>query len=139
MVNSGERGSALFVALVTILIVTMSITLVASFIHGRKSTFEIEERNVMIAALVDAAMAETLAELGENNFFPGINARPLGIGTISSKVTISDQGFRRVVAIGVFRKWAATLDAEVSVGGSTPNVIRWQYRQGPADSVPDGP
>jgi len=130
-VVENERGSALLVALVTVLVVTMSLLLVASFIQGQQFTFEIEERNVMIATLVDGAMAETLANLSNDEFFRGISSRNLGKGTISSEVTKSKKGHRRIRAVGTFKRWSATIDAEVRVSGPRPVILHWQYRQGP--------
>ncbi len=126
-----ERGSALLVALVTVLVVTMSMLLVASFIDVRKLSFEIEERNVTISALADAAMAETLANLSKEKYFKGVVERDFGGGSISSTVTIEKNDHRRVVAVGKFKRWTASIDAKVSVQTTQPFVVKWSYHQGP--------
>ena len=133
MVNipKSERGTALLLALVTVIVVTMSMLLVASFIEGRKISFVTEERNVVISALADAAMAETLARMSESKNFKGIEMRSFGQGSISSTVSIESGGYRKVIAVGRFKLWAASIDAQVDVRGSRPIVVRWSYRQGP--------
>ena len=126
-----EKGSALLVALVTVLVVTMSMLLVASFIQGRKISFVTEERNVTISALADAAMAETLAHISDEKFFRGIEDRTFGQGSISSTVTIKGSGYRKVIATGAYKLWAASIDAIIDVRGPQPIVVSWTYRQGP--------
>lgn len=126
-----ERGAALVIALVTLLVVTMSILLAASFVQTRVDAFRAEERRVMTNALADAAMAETLAHLDEDRSFSGFSDRAFDKGTISSTVTTKSPDIRGVTVTGRFADFQMVIDAEVDVRFSRVRVVRWRYRHGP--------
>ncbi len=126
-----QRGAALIIALVTLLIVTMSILVAASFVQVRLDAFRAEERRVMTTALADAAMAETLAHLDEDQNFVGSRARAFDKGTISSSVEKNRQDFRSVTAAGRFAGWQTVIEAEVDIRFARVKVVSWKYRHGP--------
>ena len=51
----GERGSAVLLALVTAIVLSMGVLLVAGMIQSRRAAFDVERRNVTLTALADAA------------------------------------------------------------------------------------
>ena len=131
MVAPSERGSAMVVAIMTLLVVTMAVLLVAQFITDRINGLRIEERQVLTSAFADAAMAETLARLDQNRLFRGVEDRDLGNGSIGSTVSGMQPGFRMVAAHGRFNGWQTTITAEVDLRGGRPKVVTWAYRQAP--------
>ncbi len=124
-----ERGSALLVALVTIMVVTMAVLLVAAFVEDRSNAFRLEQRAVEATALADAAMAESLAELSRDRFFSGVTERPFGGGTIASTVTSVSPRRRQIRAEGTLPRWSAVIEAEIELDGYRAVVLTWTLRQ----------
>jgi len=124
-----ERGSALLLALGTILVTSMAILLVAGMIQTRRVSFDLQRRNIMLTALVDAAMAETLAGLDQDPTFSGVPEHSLGRGLVSSRVFYVKPKIRRLEATGRVRAWTATIEARILVGASHPIIQEWQFHQ----------
>lgn len=125
-----ESGSALLLALLTVLITTMAVLLVAALIQGRRLAFNVEQRNATLSALVDASMAESLAGLDTHKNFRGVAEHPLDSGLISSTVVFGKVGFRRIAARADFRGWVSVIEARVDIRGGHPIVMEWSTRSG---------
>jgi hypothetical protein len=131
MVRSGrESGVALIFAIVALAIVAFMVAIVAASIQPRITTHTHLERTVRLTALVDAAMATTLAELAVDRFDRGVEDREMGEGVISSVVTRVGLYEVEVVALGRARGWRSTVIARVSVE-HRPRVLRWRRFQSP--------
>ena len=125
-----ESGVALIFALVALAIVAFMVVVVAASMQPRITTHSHLERTVRLTALVDAAMATTLAELAVNRHSLGFPERALGEGTISS--TVAQVGLHEVEVVvqGRARGWRATVVARVNVEKG-PRVMRWHRYQSP--------
>jgi hypothetical protein len=123
-----ESGVALVFAIVALAIVAFMVIIVAASIQPRITTHRHLERTVRLTALVDAAMAKTLARLAVNRFDRGIEEEAVGEGLISSVVTQISLYEVEIVAQGQVRGWRATVVARVNVEHG-PRVMRWHRYQ----------
>ena len=132
-----ERGAALVFALATLTLVAITVAAVAAEIRSRGAGVMIEERTVRVTALVDAAMAESLAEIADKgSSFRGITERAVEGGTISSSVRAMGEWEVELVATGTRDDWHSTIRARVGLT-TGPRVIWWERTQGPV--VPPTP
>lgn len=110
-----DSGVALLWALLATTAVAASVLLVASVVASRQPASQYDHRNVILTALSDAAMAETLARLDADPAFAGIDERPFGVGRISSSVDATPFGLRAVTAVGEYQGWLSVVRAEVAM------------------------
>lgn len=144
MVSRSESGSALIIAIATLAMVALAVAAASSLIGSRADSVRLTSRDVRVGALVDAAMAETLARLASDDEFDGFPARRFGAGTIAATVDRSHAPRVHVVAVGALGQWRGEIDAEVLVPiGGMPVVDRWTRRftvaaspEAVADSAP---
>jgi len=129
--RSGESGSALILALATIFIVTMAVLLAASMIQTRRMSFDLQQRDVTLTALTDAAVAESLAGLDEDRNFSGVRAHAFGRGTISSSVSFAGKYSRRLLAQAHYRGWTSMIEADVNVRRRHPVILAWKWTKTP--------
>ena len=125
-----ESGVALIFAIIALAIVAMMVAVVAASLQPRIITHTHLERTVRLTALVDAAMATTLAELAVDRHDPGVDETALGDGFMSSTATQVSLHEVEVVAVGRTRGWRAVVVARVNVENG-PRVLRWHRYQGP--------
>ena len=130
MRSERESGVALIFAIIALAIVAFMVVVVAASIQPRITTHIHLERTVRLTALVDAAMATTLAELALDRFDSGFEERTLGEGVISSAVIQVSLYEVEVVAQGTTRGWRSTVVARVNVENG-PRVMRWHRFQSP--------
>ena len=136
--GSSQRGVGLVVAIVALVLVTLTVLLLASLLQGRSDGYRARHRDLVLISLSDAACAETLARLAENPDAAGVNSRALGDGVIASRVSRAGEGRRLVVAEGRYAGWRGTVTAEVEVGDGGPRVLSWNRTLAPAGhGVPD--
>ena len=129
MVSRSERGSALIIAIATLAMVALAVAAASSLIGSRADSVRLTSRDVRVGALVDAAMAETLARLASDDEFDGFPTRPFGAGAIAATVDRSHAPQVRVVAVGTLGEWRGEIEAEVLVPiGGMPVVDRWTRR-----------
>lgn len=128
MTGGRERGVALIFAIVALAIVAFMVVVVAASIQPRITTHNHLERTVKLTALVDAAMAATLAELAVDPHHPGVPDTTLGDGVMSSTVTRIGLHEAEVVAVGRTRGWRSTVIARVNLEHG-PRVLRWHRFQ----------
>jgi hypothetical protein len=98
----------------------------AKLIDARQISSSYEQRSIILAALADAAFAETLANLSENSTFAGVQARDFPNGRISSRVSPAPSGGKTVMAVGERGRWREVIVARVSLDPGTrrPRVVR---------------
>ena len=125
-----ESGVALIFAIIALAIVAMMVAVVAASLQPRIITHTHLERTVRLTALVDAAMAATLAELAADRYDSGVEETALGDGFMSSTATQVSLHEVEVVAVGRTRGWRAVVVARVNVENG-PRVLRWHRYQGP--------
>lgn len=125
-----ESGVALIYAIIALAIVAMMVAVVAASLQPRIVTHTHLERTVRLTALVDAAMAATLAELAVDRADAGVEETALGDGLMSSTATRVSLHEVEVVAVGQTRGWRAVVVARVDVENG-PKVIRWHRFQSP--------
>ncbi len=123
-----ESGVALIFALVALAIVAYMVVVVAASIQPRITSHTHLERTIRLTALVDAAMATTLAELAADRYDSGFSQRPFGEGSISSTVKQISLHEVEVVVEARSRGWQATVVARVNVRNG-PRVMRWHRFQ----------
>jgi hypothetical protein len=121
---------ALIFAIIALAIVAMMVAVVAASLQPRIITHTHLERTVRLTALVDAAMAATLAELAVDRYDPGVDESALGDGFMSSTATQVSLHEVEVVAVGQARGWRAVVVARVNVENG-PRVLRWHRYQSP--------
>lgn len=132
--GSPQRGSALMLALGTIIVTSMAVLLVAGMIQTRRISFDLQKRNIMLSALADAAMAQTMAGIDKDENFSGFQEHSLGSGSISSSVSWTNPKSRRVVATGRHQGWKAVIEARVRLEAAGPVILEWSFRQALDDS-----
>jgi hypothetical protein len=125
-----EAGVALIFALIALVVVALASAVVAASIQPRITSHRHLERTVRLTALVDAAMATTLAELAVDSSNPGVEEVRLGGGTMSSTVTQVGLHEVEVVAAGRTRGWSAVIVARVDIEHG-PRVLQWRRTQFP--------
>jgi len=124
-VNGGrESGVALIFALIVLVVVAGMVAVVAASLEPRLVTHRQLERTVRLTALVDGAMAATLAELAADPASSGIGERGLGEGLVSSTVRQVGLHEVEVVAMARARGWSAVVVARVDIEDG-PRVLRW--------------
>ena len=123
-----ESGVALLWALLATTAVAGSVLLVAGVVASRQPSSRYDHRNVVLTALSDAAMAETLAGLDADPAFSGIDERPFGAGRISSSVATTPFGLRLVTAVGEYQGWRLVVRVEVAMEPG-PRVVKVERRQ----------
>ncbi len=136
--RSREEGSALLLALVAAYLVAVTVLLVAGFLQMRIETHRLADRDVQLAALSDAAMAETLASLADDQHFTGISQRPFGNGFIASTVTGTGPHRVQIEATGWWGAWQAIIEAEVDMMTHKPRVLSWRSSRSQAGTPTTG-
>jgi len=136
--SAASRGSALVVALLVVAVVAVAVLLVFRHLQLRAAVARLDERQIRLVALTDAAMAETLAGLNASRSFSGVRARGFDDGEISSSVESAGRHVVAVSAVGRLRGWRAELTARVVLEEDGPKVMRWSRHQGPdPEGAPD--
>lgn len=125
-----ESGVALIFALVALAIVAFMVAVVAASIQPRITAQTHLERTVRLTALVDAAMATTLAELAVDPHDSGVAEQGLGEGVFGSTVTQVGLHEVEITATAGARGWRAVVIARVDVEHG-PRVLRWHRYQSP--------
>ena len=128
MTRSREAGVALIFAIFSLAIVAYMVAIVAASIQPRITTHNQLERTVRLTALVDAAMAMTLAELALDEHHSGVPETILGEGLVSSNVTRVGLHEVEVAAVGATRGWRSTVTARVDLEHG-PRVLGWHRVQ----------
>ena len=126
-----EAGSAMIMAILAIFLISGAVMVVGSHLQTRFADFRLEERQVTLIALTDAAMAEALAHLRSNPRFLGRAERPFAAGTIASTVVAGAGGELAIIVRATFAGWWSEARAELAAGPTGPQVVHWQRRQGP--------
>lgn len=126
MVRKPARGSALLLAIVALLVVSLAAHALHGILLRDLHGFQAERRNVQLRALTDAALAATLSGLSEDPSVRRVPRRPLGDGFLQSEVRGAGPGVVEVLATGETGRSRSTVRALVSLGPSGPRVVTWE-------------
>lgn len=121
-----ERGSALVTALVVLALLGAAFALLAGFLLQRMRSVQNEQRHTELTALVDGAMAETLANLASSPAYPGVKEHDLGDGTIRSEVKHGAGGAFTVEARASVRGVTMAVEAQGTMTATGPRVTSWR-------------
>ncbi|MFL6200485.1 MAG: hypothetical protein ACJ76J_15010 [Thermoanaerobaculia bacterium] len=124
-----DTGFVLASVLMAILLLSIGLALVAASLQLRMGLVRREARSVTLTALSDAALAETVAEISADAYFPGVPEHGLGPGRLRSEVRFLSPGRYEVVATAIYAGRERTVEAEVLRPiGAAARVVRWQRR-----------
>lgn len=121
-----ESGHALVLALLVLLMVSVAGGLLAGslLLHLRTARFEAD--GVRLAALADAAVAASLAELAASPGSRGVIERDFDGGRIASEIGRPGPGRAVIVARVAYRGRVRRVLVEVRLGAAGPRVIAWR-------------
>lgn len=120
-----DAGYALLVALVVVLLVSISLALLAAALQIRMRLVRQEEQTLKLMALSDAALAETLASLTYDASFEGVAEQSFGGGRIASTVRPLGSNRYEVLATAAYAGKERAVDAEVVSTLQGARVVRW--------------
>ena len=115
----------LIVALVAIALLGAALAILAGFLVQRMNRVRAEAERTRLTALVDGAMAETLANLTSNPVYPGVEEHALGGGTIRSEVLHGVGGSFLIRARAELRGGAMAIEARGRTTPTGPRVTSW--------------
>ncbi len=121
----GEDGYALLTALLVLFLVAVSLELAASALLLRMRAARADAAATALAALSDAALAESLAHLAADPAYRGAAAHPFAGGTIGSRVEFLGVGRFEVRAAAGFAGRLLVVRAQVARGGGSAWVTAW--------------
>lgn len=122
----GERGQALVLALLAVLVLGAALALVAGSLVARMQGVRVETRETALLALTDAAVAETLAGLAGRPYGGGLAEKPFGGGTIESTVAHGAAGAFTLVARAAYRGAAMEVEVRGRITDEGPRVTAWR-------------
>lgn len=128
----GERGAALLLALVLLVLVETAALLIGVAISVDARAARAAAARIRLDRLADSAVEATLARLAEGDE-SGLEPTALGGGTLSSEVEAHGAG-RYVIRARARRAGAErTIEVELVRTAGTVRILRWQ--PGPLRSV----
>jgi hypothetical protein len=123
-----QSGYGLLLAIAAMALVAVAVMTASQLLQTRFDEFRVEERQVALTALTDAALAETLAGLAASPAFAGVPEHVFAQGRIGSTVRPFGPGTVEVTARGTRHDASARVVAEVDLSGPRPKVLRWTRR-----------
>jgi hypothetical protein len=126
--RSHNSGHALFVALLVMVLVAASVALLAGHFGLRSRLVSQEARRIHLAALSDAAVAESIARLNESSGFAGIRHRPFGGGAIASQIESLSESRRLIVATADYRGWTRVTRVQVYLHPTSIEIESWSVQ-----------
>lgn len=122
----GERGHALGLAVVVMLLATSAVGLLAADLTARLRADRAAGIALELRLLTDAAIARGLAELDESLSPTTLGPTPLGRGSIASHAEDLGAGRWRLVATATVGSAERRVAIEVVRQGSTFQTISWR-------------
>lgn len=124
--RDSERGSALLVVLVMLVIATtagllLSVALVVDLREQKD-----DARRMRLGALVDSALEEALAALSLNPDAGGYANHEFGGGTLESAIQTLPDGRKEVTARAVYAGLERSVVAEIVFDDGEPLVLTWR-------------
>jgi type II secretory pathway pseudopilin PulG len=125
-----ERGYALLVTLVVILLLFFALALLGAALQIRMRLVRQEAQSLKLSALSDAALAETLASLTYDPGFTGVAEQNFGGGRIASTVRPLGPNRYEVLATAFYAGKLRAVDAEAVRTPQGARVVRWERALG---------
>ena len=122
-----EAGHILMISLWILVLLMMAGALIASALHQRMALYQTEQRNVHLTAILDAALAHTMANLASDRDYPGTSETPFDHGTFESAVQRVGYNDRIVIVRATY--WAGRRAARALVHfdeRSRPSIESWE-------------
>ena len=113
-----------------IFLLSIALALLAASLQLRMRLVREDAQTVILTALSDAAVAETLANLVQSPDYPGAPEHELGQGTISTKVESLGPGLYDVIAVAKYSGRTRTVEAEIFRAPGIAHVRRWRRLPG---------
>lgn len=132
--KSGEAGFALLTALLVIFLVSLCLTLISVSLLLRMRAVRRESQGVLLTALADAALAESVANLAVDANFAGVPEHPLGKGKITSHISKLSATQFRIVATAKLGTRTRTVEAFVQRTPISTEVRQWRVLPPPRGS-----
>ncbi len=133
-----ESGQALVIALTVGLLLAAAFALVAGFLVSRMHRASEATRRVVLLALSDAAVAESVANLAASPVYPGLEERAFGGGTIASRVSRPAADLALVRARAAYEGQRLVVEVRVRTPeDEPPYTIGWR-RVPPAEQATGG-
>jgi len=123
---ASERGSAVLMALLVLVLLGAAFALLAGLLIHRMHRVQRDLRHTDLTALSDAAMAETLANLAASPVYPGVVEHSLGDGTIRSTVRHGAGGAFTIEVRASVRGRTVAVEAEGTMTETGPRVTAWR-------------
>ena len=120
-----QEGQALILALVVVLLGALTLTLIGSSLFLRMRLAQEEARRVQLQALLDGAVAQSLAELASDPSFRGLEPMELGTGVISSEIE-ELPSLVRITARAQLGVRSRAIEVEALSMGAGPIVSQWR-------------
>ena len=121
-----ERGSALLLTLVVLVVAWSASMLVAAALSMELRSARDDARRLRLAALLDSACAEALAELAQDPYAVGFATHEFGGGTIGSVIGGIAGPERDVDLAATLGGMERRARAHVVLGASGPAVVAWR-------------
>lgn len=121
-----ERGAALLLALVVLLVAGTAGLLVATALAVDHRGHREEVVRTRLTILVDSALAEAVAALGADAATREVPLHPFGDGEIGAEIEPIDASHRRVLARARCREVEHRVEAVVRLTASGPRVVDWR-------------
>lgn len=122
----GESGHVLAVVLLATLLLGAGLAIVAARATADRRALAADEERVVLGALADAAVAETLAALAARLRAPGVAPRPFGGGTHESTVTHHRGRRFTITAVARYRGRALAVEVEGRMARHGPVTDGWR-------------
>lgn len=119
------RGYALFLVLLTLLLVMASLTLLALSLVQHMNDSRLEHQQVRLTALTDGGLAVALAQLTVTPYWSGQDPERWRDGVVTIHVERTIPRRREVTVEATSGNSRRTIRAEVLVDGGPPRVLRW--------------
>lgn len=140
MRSGGERGFAVLLSLVVLLLVSVALALLAVSLRLEMWSAARDASRTRLTALSDAALAMTLARLAANRgVYGGLQQEELDGGVMSSRVRRLARGRMQIVVTVRYRGRVRVSEALAQRTGSTLQVLRWWRIPGGARAAREAP
>jgi hypothetical protein len=125
-VRRRERGSALLVAIVALVVVSVGAQALHAILVRDLRGLQAERNAVQLRALTDAALAVTLSRLSADPVVRGVPRQRLDFGFFESAVRAVGPGAVEVLATGEAGGRRSTVKARVALEPAGPRVVGWE-------------
>lgn len=129
--RDGERGFAVVISLVALLLVSVALALLATSMRLEMEEATRSASRMRLTALSDSALALTLARLAASDgVYGGLREEAFGDGFMTSRIQRLSGGRMRIVLTVRYRGRRRSTEAFVRLTDGTLRVLRWRRLPG---------